>query len=387
MGSADFHNAPTEKRPDLPMPGAATPTGAVPVQPAPAAPPKGIFGRFKAFAKRHHALLWMLHSVYALLLGVMVMLFAAKGFEHARILAATLGGAFLMSVVLFRIFGHGSEQKERVASKKYGRIQFFGMTYFLKNMYQGMLFFLLPFYWKSSSLDSINAWFVVLLGVLALLSTMDLVFDHLLMRHKVLAAIFYAVTLFACANLVIPAFFANVPTIVALLVSTVLSVFGFWLLHFPLRTFLEKKTWMTIGLVCVAAVLAVYFARITIPPVPLYVLHGGVGVEKLDDGRLVYEVSSVHVSKVTNLYAVTDVALPGGQGDRFKHVWRHKDSGFRREVENTHERMAGEESVRVESSIPAGDLAEIGDKKGEWTVDTQTDDGQIVGRLRFTVFN
>lgn len=378
MASPDFHNAPTEKRPDFPPTGPGA-TQQMPVEP----PPRGLFGRFKAFAKRHHALLWMMHSVYALLLGVMVMLFAAKGFEHARILAATLGGAFLMSVVLFRIFGHGREQKERVAAKKYGRIQFFGMTYFLKNMYQGMLFFLLPFYWKSSSLDSINAWFVVLLAVLAFLSTMDLVFDHLLIKYKVLAAIFYAVTLFACANLIIPAFFPNVPTLVALLSSTVLSVLGFWLLHFPLRTFLERQTWITIGAVAVAAVLAVYFARITIPPVPLYVRHGGVGVEQLDDGRLVYEVVRVHRSRVTNLHAVTDVALPGGQGDDFRHVWRQRDGDFRAELDARVLPGGEPGTVRVVSSIPGDRLPS--NPVGEWTVDVVTADDQIVGRTRFTV--
>ena len=68
------------------------------------------------------------------------------------------------------------------------------MTYVLKNLYQGMLFFVLPFYWKSSSLDSINAWFVFLLAFLALLSTLDLVFDNLLMRYRGVAAVFFALS-------------------------------------------------------------------------------------------------------------------------------------------------------------------------------------------------
>ncbi|MCC6624050.1 MAG: DUF2914 domain-containing protein [Deltaproteobacteria bacterium] len=378
MPDADFHNAPTEKRPDYqPPPAAGGGTAVVAVR------RPGFFGRIKLWAKRHTALLWMLHSVYALFLGVLVMLFAAKGFQHARILAATLGGAFLLSIVIFRLFGQGAEQKAKVAEKKYGRIQFLGMTYFLKNMYQGMLFFLLPFYWKSSSLDSMNAWFVILLAVLAVLSTMDLVFDHVLMRFKVLAAIFYAVTLFACANLVIPAFFDNVPAIVSLLASTVLSIIGFWLLHFPLRTLLEKRTWGTIGGVAVAALIAVYFARGTLPPVPLYVRHGGVGVEQLADGRLVYEVTRVHRSRVTSLFAVTDVALPGGQGDDFRHVWRHRD-GELRVVEDARVLPGGEPgTVRVVSGVPAQKIPQ--NPVGEWTVDVVTTDDQIVGRTRFTV--
>ena len=44
------------------------------------------------------------------------------------------------------------------------RVRFYVMTYALKNLYQGMLFFLLPFYWKSTTLDAANGWFVILLG-------------------------------------------------------------------------------------------------------------------------------------------------------------------------------------------------------------------------------
>jgi len=316
----------------------------------------------------------------------MVILFASKGFGHARVLAATLGGAFLMVVVIFRLFGQGAAQRERIDERKSLKISFLGMTYVVKNLYQGMLFFALPFYWKSSSLDSINAWFVFLLGFFALLSTLDLVFDNLLMRYRIVAAIFYAVTLFACANLVIPAFFSNVPTIVLLLSSTVLSVFGFWLLHFPLRTLRDKRTWVMLGSVASAAVIAVYLARFAIPPVPLYVEHHGVGIAPLPDGRLELEVTRVHKSRLDDLYAVSDVVMPGGEGDRFRHVWRHKkaDVSFRAERDARVVQKASDQTVRVMSSMPKAEL-ERADPVGEWIVDIVTTDDQIVGRLRFSV--
>lgn len=353
---------------------------------APPEPPRGPFGRFRAWARRHHKALWWLHSFYALFLGVLVILFASKGFDYARVLAATLGGAFLVMVVLFRVFGQGVAQKQRVEEKKALKISFLGMTYVLKNLYQGMLFFLLPFYWKSSSLDSINAWFVFLLGFLALLSTLDLVFDNLLMRYRVVAAVFYAVTLFACANLVIPAFFSNVPTIVALLSSTVLSVFGFWLLHFPIRTLRDKRTWTILGGVALAAVVAVYFARFAIPPVPLYATHNGVGIAPLPDGRLELEVTRVHRSRLSDLHAVSDVVMPGGEGDSFRHVWRHHkgDTTYRLERDARVVYKGSDQTVRVMSSLPRDEL-EQADPVGDWVIDIITTDDQIVGRMRFAV--
>ena len=380
--SPEFHDQPTVK----PPPGGHG-TMKLPVPPP---PPRGLFGRFRAWARRHHKALWWLHSFYALCLGMMVIFFASKGFDHARVLAATLGGAFLVMVVLFRVFGQGQQQKDRVAEKKHLKISFLGMTYILKNLYQGMLFFVLPFYWKSSSLDSINAWFVFLLGFLALLSTLDLVFDNLLMRYRVVAAIFYAVTLFAAMNLIIPAFFTNVPTIVALLSSTALSVFGFWVLNFPLRTLREKRTWAILGSVAAVAVVAVFIARFAIPPVPLYLQHQAVGlapIEDPEDWRLELEVTRVHKKRLEDLYAISDVVMPGGEGDTFRHVWRHKkgDVAFISELAATRVPKKGDEhTVRVRSKLPKEEI-ESADPVGDWVVDIITTDDQIVGRMRFTV--
>ncbi len=346
------------------------------------------WGRFRAWAARRKALLWWLHSFYALFLGFLVILFAQKGFDHARILAAILGGAFLVMVVLFRVFGEGRQQKERVEERTARKLQFLGMTYVLKNFYQGMLFFLLPFYWKSSTMDSMNAWFVILLGLLAFLSTMDLVFDNLLMRYKPVAAAFFGLTLFACANLVIPAFFRDVPALVSLLTSAALSVFGFWMLHVPFRVLRDKSTWIAIGLSLAFVVLAAWFGRGAMPPVPLYATHLGVGSQPMDDGRLKLEVTRVHRTLLTDLVAISEIAMPGGEGDAFKHVWRKKDADFRVETETRRVGAMGGEGAdtgvrRVTSALGRDRLPEA--VVGEWTVDTMTTDGQLVGRAVFEV--
>jgi len=370
---AEVDRAAETVRPAPPSPGADEPPR----------PMRGPFKRVRAFFGRHKMLLWWLHSAYALGLGVMVILFAQKGFEHARMLAATLGAAALVMLVVFRVFGHGAEQKERVDRSRGSKIRFHLITYLLKNLYQPMLFFVLPFYWKSSSLDSINGWFVFLLGLLAFLSTMDVIFDHVLVRHRALAASYYGLTLFACLNLVIPALFPNVPTLATLLTSAFLAVFGFWLLHFPLRTLTERRSWLILGTVAVAFVSLVYVGRRAIPPVPLYVQHAAVGPERLPDGRLALEVVSVHTSRLSDLWAVTDVALPGGEGDGFRHLWRFRDGDFTRELATERSPGAAPGTVRFTSALPRADLpAKVA---GRWTVDVITTDDQLVGRARFEV--
>src|SRR5688572_9193958 len=147
----------------------------------------------RGFIARHGRKLWWLHSLYALALGIFVVLFARKGFAHARWLVASLGGAWLLLLITFRLFGSG---KERVIAGRGAKVRYFFVTYALKNLYQGMLFFLLPFYWQSMSLDSPNRWFLVALATCAVASTLDVIFDHVIMRWRSLASVLYALTLF-----------------------------------------------------------------------------------------------------------------------------------------------------------------------------------------------
>src|SRR5262245_48906968 len=68
--------------------------------------------RLRAFLQRHGRKLWWLHSVYALGLGVTVVAFAQKGFDHARWLAVSVGAAWLLVVLFFRLFGSGRQQEQ-----------------------------------------------------------------------------------------------------------------------------------------------------------------------------------------------------------------------------------------------------------------------------------
>ncbi len=183
--------------------------------------------RVRAFLRAHGRKLWWLHSAYALGLGITVVAFAQKGFDHARWLAITIGAAWLLVVLFFRVFGSGRAQEQLHTAGTKARLRFFAMTYALKNLYQGMLFFLLPFYWKSTTFWTPNSWFVVLLGVCAFLSTLDIVFDRVVFRFRALAALFHGVALFGCLNLVVPALFPDTRTLYSLLIATGIGLHNF----------------------------------------------------------------------------------------------------------------------------------------------------------------
>ncbi len=341
------------------------------------------------FFARHGRKLWWLHSLYALGLGAFVVTFAQKGFEHARWLSVSLGVAWFLVVVFFRLFDPGAPRADVATLPLTGRLVkararvFFVMSYALKNLYQGMLFFLLPFYWKSTTFDAPNVWFVWLLGLCAIVSTLDIVFDRVLLRFRVVASIFHAVTLFACINLVVPALFPETRTLASLLWAAGLAVVSFWTLHVRASA-MKKRLNVALFVTSLAGGLGlVYAIRRTIPPVPMHLSSAAVGHEQLPDGRLTMEVRSLHYSVIRQLIAVTDVVVPGGEGDQLTHVWRHDGSEVHRATEDTSRVPGPFGTVRLRSSLTEEALPP--NLVGRWSVDVETADGQLVGRAPFTV--
>lgn len=324
---------------------------------------------------------WWAHSLYALALGIFVVVFARKGFAQARWLTIALAIAFLLVLLLFRLFGSGAE---RTLDRTRDKLRFYVMTYVLKNLYQGMLFFLLPFYWRSASYGTVNQWFVVVLALCALLSTLDLIFDHVLMRWKLAASLFYFLTLFACLNLVIPALFPNLRSLVTLVAAAVVSSLAFWLMHIRAREVVRRPLIAAVLVLWTfGSAVGAYFGRAAVPPVAMYVSHGAVGPTLLDDGRLAIEATALHESLTAELHALTDVVVPGGKGDRLVHVWVHERREVQRSTDVDPQAHGPTGTIRLRSALRAGARPE--DPTGHWRVDVVTQDGQLVGRVAFEV--
>lgn len=348
----------------------------------------------RSLIRRHGRKLWWMHSFYALLLGASVVVYAQEGLDHARMLAVSVVLAWLIVVLFFRLFGADAKKEEAVivASQVSGaatqasghrRVHFFVMTYVLKNLYQGMLFFLLPFYWKSATRGAANFGYVVLLSGLALLSTLDLFFDHVVMKRRVFASIFHGLTLFSCMNLLVPAIVPSSRAITSLIVASVITVVGFWSLHAP-PTLLKRKDVLAAMIASLAAGIGLaYFGRTLIPPVPMYVTRAAVGPEVLADKRLAMEVNRLHVSAIKKLYAVTDVVVPGGDLHNLRHVWVHDGHEIATDPKETSRSGGSSGTVRLESSLSGKELPK--QLEGSWYVEVRTGEDQVVGRTTFDV--
>lgn len=339
-----------------------------------------LLSRVRAFLDEHGRKLWWMHSLYAMCLGGFVVMFAQKGFAYARWLTLMLLAVWFIIVLLFRLFGSG--RRQTIATPQ-ARVRFLVMTYVLKNLYQGMLFFLLPFYWKTATFDAGNRWFLLLLVVCAVMATLDLVFDRVLMRWRLFASIYYAVTLFAALNLAIPALYPT-PALVSLLIAAFFATVAFWTLHFRLRALVTPPLVYVMVASLALSLGTAYAARRLVPPVPLQLVRGAVGTEELPDGRLALEVTRVHASLVDELLSVTDVFTPVGEGEAFMHVWR-LDGDVVARVKPTVKRVGGKRrgAIRLRSELRREKLPV--ERAGSWSVDIETAGGQLVGRYDFEV--
>lgn len=345
----------------------------VPFRPSPLA-------RGRTWLRENARRLFWIHSAYALAFGVSVVFLARRGWEHARWVVLSACGAWLLALAFFRAFGRGREVSEGTTRRE--RVGFFAMTYAMKNLYQGMLFFLLPFYWRSATFPSENAVFVGVLGACALISTLDIVFDRIVFRFRFAASAFHAIALFGCLNLALPAFVRGAHGAWPVAVSAALTTTAFFSLHLRGSMAKDVRVLALGALVLPLATLGAWAARRAVPPVPLSVARAAVGPSVLPDGRLAMEVTSLDRSVLHELRAVTDVASPDDSPGSMVHVWRLEGREVARRP------AAGGAAPRGGVYRFSSDLEEAAlpsDPKGAWSVDVETDDGRLLGRARFRV--
>ncbi len=175
----------------------------------PGAAPKGRSPRrltaLHDFWVRRRRLFWMLHSTWALLSGIAVVVIARERYH----LVAWVVLFLVLTWASTLFFGRGAGAEPRWLPGLEGRrapptMAHEVTSYFTRVMYQETLFFLLPFYAYSTVFDSPNVLFLACLGALAGFSCIDLVFDRWLRTRPIFGLTFFAVVAFAALNLLLP---------------------------------------------------------------------------------------------------------------------------------------------------------------------------------------
>ena len=307
--------------------------------------------------------------------GVLTLFVFRRGLPNVAYLVGYLLLLWLIFAVLVEL-----RQPLAESGRRSGRLVVTAADYTIQTLYHGLLLFVLPAYWASTTLTSRNVAFLALLVLLTLLATFDPWYRAIVHPRPWLGYVFFVVSIFAALNVALP--LVGLPPFWALMASA----FAASLAITPVVRRAGDRTWVgalrvTVALGVVAVALAAV-GRAWIPPAPLFMARAAILWDVLDLDAIEALPTTLSAAEVRErgLVAYTAIYAPAGLRQSVSHVWRHRGRvievvslapvlGGRREGYRTYSRK---------TSFPE-------DSEGRWSVDVVTASGQLIGRLRFRI--
>jgi hypothetical protein len=330
----------------------------------------------KVLHRRYSRAFWAVHSGWALFTGGLVLVLAHNryGFLPWVVLFLTLTWA---STLFFSRFAVGRE------SPKLRFAQGF-VSYLTRVMYQETLFFLLPFYFYSTTFPSWDSGYVVVLAGLAVLSCFDMVFDRLLRTRRPFAVGFFAVVTYSALQFFLP-LVLHVQIHNGAYIAAGLAFFASLPVAYSVPELKERKRWALLGVALLTVVAFLKVGRGLIPPVPLRLSAMSFAAE-IDPRTLQLEHELTKVAAVSDLAGGrlcvrATIFSPGRLPVRLR--FRFYRDGALVKSSRRLDLVAHERGFRVWDALRAGPN---GLPPGRYRVEVVTDEGQLVGRddLRLT---
>jgi hypothetical protein len=268
--------------------------------------------------------------------------------------------------------------REGFQATRAGRLVLTAADYAIQSLYHAVLLFLLPAYWASTTLDSRNVAFLLLLIALVLLATFDPWYRAAVDRLPALVDVFFFVAMFAALNVALP--LVGVPPMRALLLSAWIGTVALAPALRRARRWPWRRALGATAVGGVAVALLAFALAPWIPPAPLFVARATLARTVVDAEPVERLGRTLAPPDLRGLVAFTAVYAPAGLRQPIAHVWRRDGRvvsvvplspihGGRRDGFRTYSRKT------VTPSNPLG----------RWSVDVVTDSGQLIGRLRFRV--
>lgn len=209
---------------------------------------------------RYGRLFWVLHSVWALLSGIAVLVLAHNRYGFLRWAVLFIALTWASALFFSRFVEDDSSNAMRFAQSV--------VSYLTRVMYQETLFFLIPFYFYSSTLASWNVVYLVLLAGLAVLSCYDLLFDRLLRERPWFSIAFFAFVSFSALQFFLP-LLLRVRISNGAYLAAAISFAAAVALGETWQSLRQPRRLAAIALAFLAVMGAVRLFRPMIPPVPL----------------------------------------------------------------------------------------------------------------------
>jgi hypothetical protein len=301
-----------------------------------------------------------------------IMWLGARNYNFLRVTVFHVGFIWLSSLYLPRLLN-----LTWLSARWAERLRLL-VNFFNKNLYQQVLFFVLPIYFGSATLSSGNFIFVVLLAISALLSTLDVVYDRHLSVRRSLTAVFFAFNLFALINVMLPVLW-SIGNSWATRAAALLAALGFMTLLDPLAE-RPRLRWLA-GVIAMLLLLAlVELARPFIPPAPLQLAAGQFGSEYQAESKTVAPVlTEVEAGQARRLHVITPIKAPLGLKETVQHRW-HKNGKLVWASSFIQVTGGREQGFRLWTNY----LFDVIEPGATVRVDAVTEGGQLIGRVQLT---
>ncbi|HEX2685646.1 MAG TPA: DUF5924 family protein [Kofleriaceae bacterium] len=326
--------------------------------------------------------LWWVHSFFALSFGAGVMLFARAGLAHAdKIMIALFVSWLILFIALRFIVGPANRRDQETIARRGVRV---ATNYLIKQFYQQMFFFLTPLYASSAtwSLASWNWWLAPLLLVCAVVSTLDLVFDHFVMERRLLASAMYGLAMFGVLNVLLP-LVAGLDHRAGLVIAAAATPISVALLSFSLGQVMSLQGVLLVIVATGGLTAAVWYGRAFVPPAPLTMLetavgHGTIGSYECLPGSK----HQIRANQIDGLRCGAMLREPGGLKEEVIQIWTWRGRELLH-VTPEHMHCNDGDGEVFRSMFPLGEMP--ADPTGRWTCTTMTTGGQLVGVRRFEI--
>jgi hypothetical protein len=311
-------------------------------------------------------------SVASLILGVATLLVFRRGIEYFP--------WFVGYLLLLWLAGVCFAETRRELAARGGRLILRAVDYGVQTLFHGLLLFLLPIYYASTTLLSANGGVLLGLALAALLTSVDPWYRAMLTRFRRIEILLFGFGLFASLNVAFP--LVGVQTPWALPLTGILSL----LLLAPVLHRGRRTAWpgafLRAGLWGVVAALLLWLLRGHIPPVPMQMTRGTFArsVSLLEPQAPVARLSVSEARLWGGVAAFTAIAAPAGLREPIFHVWQ-KDGTIVARVPLALVGVDHPGGFRTYSRKTG-----LGnDPAGSWTVDVLTSYDQLIGRVRLTI--
>ncbi|WP_462379725.1 DUF5924 family protein [Pseudomonas sp. Marseille-QA0892] len=255
------------------------------------------------------------------------------------------------------------------------------IRYATQMVHQESLFFVLPFFFVTTTWNSGQAVFTGVLMLAALVSVIDPLYYKRLAVRRWLYFAFHSLTLFAVLLTALPIIVhLSTPQSYRLALGIAL------VLAAPSMTGTLKldgwRRWAALAALMAALGSAGWLMRLWVPPASLWLVQVAVTTQldnsQREPGESLREISASQLAS-QGLYAFTSIKVPSGLKERIYHVWLHNGREVDRiALEISGIREAGYRAWTHKRNFPR-------DATGDWQVQVVTEAGQMIGVLRFDV--